>query len=123
LRHPLSEIIFLKALEIMIIVLSYFERQATVGGICRWQRQLKNPTALAVGFRGIGILPNKHFSQKICNRQAYYIACRHYRNVPITETFYEQSQTPVAIIRISAYNIRKCWEVLYGCDVSQRSRI
>jgi len=60
----LSESIFLKALEIMIIVLSYFERQATVGGISRWQRQLKNPTAKAVGFRGMGYFPTSNFRRK-----------------------------------------------------------
>ena len=64
----------------------------------RWQCQLKNPTASAVGFRGIGTLPNKQFLQKICNRQAYYIAC---------QTFCEQIQTHVVIVRISVYNVRK----------------
>jgi len=52
---------------------------ASAGSVADGSAGLRKQPPLTAVFRGIGMLPNKQFSQKTCNRLAYYIACRYYQ--------------------------------------------
>ena len=75
LRYPWSENIFLQAWANNDGAVSscrantsalngYREQQTTVGGVSRWQRQLKTSTTKAVVVRGGRILPTSNFRRK-----------------------------------------------------------
>ena len=86
----------------------FMSNKATAGGAADDEVSLKTRPQM-VGFRGIGTLPTKQFSQKMCNRQAYYIACG--RQLLTKWSFYELYR--VALFILIRYNLSGEQKVLY----------